>query len=113
MQGGREAGSEEWPLEAPRAAEGGEHFKEKEMGRLYFRDHFYSLLKSTNAKAALPGEVSAGSQEEVSIQEPLDKRETQGPALIRKGASIAKMGLRSQKSKVRRQRSLYFLGAKE
>lgn len=66
------------------------------------------LKKVASAEAALPGEVREGSQEEVSIQEPFDKRETQGPVPIREGASIRKMGLRNQKSKVMGQRSLYF-----
>ena len=52
-------------------------------------------------------QVQEGSQEEVSIQEPFDKRETQGPVPIRAGAFIRKMGLRSQRSKVMGQRSLY------
>lgn len=53
-----------------------------------------------SAGAALPGAVREGSQEAVSIQEPIDKRETQGSAPTRKGTSIRKTGLRSQSQRL-------------
>lgn len=57
-----------------------------------------------STKVALPGKVREGSQEEVSIQKPFDKRESQEPAPIHERALIRKVGLRSQKSKVMGQR---------
>lgn len=57
-----------------------------------------------STKVTLPGKVREGSQEEVSIQELSDKKETQEPAPIHEGALIRKLELRSRKSKVMGQR---------